>query len=84
MGFFKWVSFIWCFSHRLELSLKDIPKYFIKTLEEALFYFYKKSSKKLRELKLLASVLKEMYVFENNSICPEKASGTRWIDHKII
>ena len=24
-----------------------------------------------------------MYVFENNSFRPEKASGTRWIDHKM-
>ena len=76
----EWVSFNWCFSHSLELSLKDSLKYFIKPLEEALFslfYLYKKSSKKLRELKLLASVLKEMYVFENNVIRPEKALGTR-------
>ena len=83
---FEWVSFIWYFSNRLELSLKDSLKYFIKPRGEALFsffYLYKKSSKKLRELKLLASVLKEMYVFENNSIRPEKASGTRWIDYKM-
>ena len=83
---FDWVSFIWSFSHRLELRLKDSLKNFIKLVEEpltSLFYLYKKPCKKLRELKLLAAVLKEIYVFQNNSICSEKVSDTRWIGHKM-
>ena len=83
---FHWVSFIWCFSHRLELGLKDSLKDFIKPLEQSLinlFQLYKRSSKKLRELKQLASILRNVYCFENDSIRPEKATGTRWIDHKM-
>ena len=37
----------------------------------------------MRELKQLALILKESYVFENDSVRPEKACGTRWIDHKM-
>ena len=83
---FVWLPFIWCFSHRLELALKDSLRDFIKPLEQTLvhlYYLYKKSSKKLRELKLLADVLREQYSFESGSIRPEKATGTPWIDHKL-
>ena len=86
MNMCAWVYFICHFPHRLELSLRGSLKDFTKPLEQvlvSLFYLYKKSSKKLHELKLLASALKEIYVFENNSTCPEKASGTRWIDNKM-
>ena len=51
---FPWISFIWCFSHRLELSLKDALKEFIEPVDTSLmhlFYLCKKSSKKHRELK---------------------------------
>ena len=50
----SWVYFIWCFSHRLELSLKDTLKEFLTPVDKWLhhhFYFYQKSSKKLREPK---------------------------------
>ena len=46
---FPWISFIWCFSHRLELALKDASKEFIEPVDTSLmhlFYLYKKSSKK--------------------------------------
>ena len=45
-----WVSFIWCFSHRLELALKDSLKDFIDPADESLCnlcYMYKESSKKV-------------------------------------
>ena len=48
---YEWVSFIWCFSHRLELALKDALKVFIKPVDDSLihlFYLYKNSSKKHR------------------------------------
>ena len=51
---FPWISFIWCFSHQLELALKGTLKEFVELLDTSLmhlFYLYKKSSKKLRELK---------------------------------
>ena len=48
-----------------------------------LYYMYKQSSKKLRELKKLYEVLKNSYEFQNAALRPEKSSGTRWIDHKM-
>ena len=51
---FPWISFIWCFSHWLELALKDALKEFIEPVDTSLihsFYLYKKSSKKHQELK---------------------------------
>ena len=46
-----------------------------------LFYLYKNSSKKLRELRQLHAVLKDVYSFENDQVRPSKESGTRWIAH---
>ena len=37
---FEWVSFIWCFCHRLELSLKGSLKDFIKPFKEALISLF--------------------------------------------
>ena len=48
-----------------------------------MFYLYHKSSKKLRELSKLHTVLKEMYKFDDNRIKPAKPSGTRWIAHLL-
>ena len=51
---FPWVSFIWCFSHRFELVLKDSLKSFIDPVDESLlhqFYLYKNSSKKYKNWK---------------------------------
>ena len=64
---FPWISFIWCFSHRLELALKDALKEFIEPVDTSLmhlFYLYKKSSKKHSELKNFYHLLEgqfEMY-----------------------
>ena len=57
-----WICFIWCFSHRLELAIKDALKEFIEPVEESLrhlFYLYTKSSKKFRELKNLYHILQD-------------------------
>ena len=51
---YEWVSFIWCFSHRLELALKDALKEYIDPVEETLrhlYYLYQKSSKKTPGIK---------------------------------
>ena len=48
---FPWISFIWRFSHRLELALKDALKEFIELVDTSLMhllYLYKKSSKNLK------------------------------------
>ena len=76
---FPWVSFIWCFSHRLELALKDALKDFIDPVDESLchlFCMYKKSSKKARELKNLHNLLKEQFEMFGSDIRPTKAAGT--------
>ena len=81
-----WVSFVWCFSHRLELCLKDALSSELEQIEESLrylFYMYKNSSKKVRELTVLYHILQNVYEFENNQVRPAKSGGTRWIDHKL-
>ena len=37
----------------------------------------------MRELKQFALILTESNVFKNNNVCPEKACGTRSINHKM-
>ena len=81
-----WVSFIWCFSHRLELSIKDALKEFMEPVESSLvhlYYLYTKSSKKHRELKNLYTDMKGQFEMYSDGVKPLKGVGTRWIDHKI-
>ena len=81
-----WVGFVWCLAHRLELGIKDALSDWIKPVEvnlQYLYYMYEKSSKKTRELKELFSILNEVYVFENQEVKPHRATGTRWIAHKL-
>lgn len=77
-----WFAFVWCFSHRLELALKDALSSEFELVEESLqhlFYMYKRSLKKVRELKVLYQALKNVYEFVNNPIRPAKLGGTRWL-----
>ena len=81
-----WVAFVWCFSHCLELVLKDALSSEFEVVEESLqhsFYMYKNSSKKVRKLKVLYQALQNVYEFVNNQIRPAKSGGARWIDHKL-
>ena len=78
---YPWISFIWCFSHRLELSLNDALKEFIEPVETSLrhlYYLYNISSKKHRELKSLHRELEGQ--FESAGVRPLKGIGARWID----
>ena len=82
----EWVLFVWCFSHRLELALKDALKDFTDPVDESLmhlYYLYHKSSKKLRELKCLFKDIKGDFEMFGDGVKPLKATGTRWIDHRI-
>ena len=82
----EWLVFVWCFSHRLELVLKDSLDEVLAPVKKSLtnlFYLYQKSSKKLRELRKLHNVLKELYEFADNCVKPAKATGTRWIAHVL-
>ena len=74
------MGFVWCFAHRLELALKQALKESfepITTCLTNLYYFHEKSTKKLRELKVLHELLKEIYEFEDNQVKPHRATGTR-------
>ena len=71
----EWVTFICCFSHLLELALKDGLKVYTLSVDESLmhlFYLFKKSSKKHREFKNLCQLLKgqfEMYGYGVRPMC---------------
>ena len=48
---YPWISFVWCFSHRYDLALKDVVKEVLEPVETSLcdlYYLYAKSSKKQR------------------------------------
>ena len=75
----EWVTFTSCFSHHLELALKDALKDSIAPVDESLmhlYYLYKKSSKKHRELKNLYQLMKDQYEFHGDGVRPVKATGT--------
>ncbi|XP_065654876.1 zinc finger protein 862-like [Hydra vulgaris] len=83
-----WITFGRCVSRRLELALKD--KFAeIKAFNDVnniilkMYNIYKKSTKKLRQLGKLAAILEEGNSFDIAGSRPNKASGTRWIAHKI-
>ena len=80
------MGFVLCFAHRLELALKQALKEWFEPITTCLmnlYYLYEKSSKKLRELKVLHKLLKEICKFEDNQVKPHRATGTRWIAHKL-
>ena len=58
--------------------MKDALKDFIDPVDEFLrhlFYMYKKSSRKVRELKNLHNLLKEQFEMFGSDIGPTKAAG---------
>ena len=70
----------------MELALKDALKDFTDPVDESLmhlYYLYHKSSKKLRELKCLFKDIKGDFEMFGDGVKPLKATGTRWIDHRI-
>ena len=82
-----WLVFVWCLSHWLQLASKDSLDDVLTPVKKSLtnlFYLYHKSPKKLRELRKLHTVLKEMYEFDDNRVKPAKYSGTRWIAHLLL
>ena len=80
------IKFFWCLSHRLELAIKDALKKDREEIDTAmrdLFYTYQNSGERLRELRALYEILKDVYEFENGEVKPAKSTGTHWIDHKL-
>ena len=82
-----WIFWMWCMAHRLELAvrdaLKDMPFDLINEMLLQLYYVYEKSPKKCRELEDIISDLRECLVFDDSGIRPIRASGSRWITHKV-
>ena len=76
-----WVIAVWCLAHRLELAVKDCFKgTYLTTVIETLvsiYYFYKGSAKRMKEADEIAEIMEEQFKK------PEKANGTRWVDHKL-
>ena len=75
-----WLVHIHCVAHRLELALKDAFKgiYFeeIDDLMMQLYYMFKRSAKKWKQLRATAEILQE------HVLKPARSHGTRWIDHR--
>ena len=86
-----WLIVSWCLTHRLELSVKDALKdTFLKQIDELLlqvYYVYEKSPKKCHELKDVIEDLKqcltETEMPKKGGTRPLRASGTRFIAHKV-
>ena len=81
-----WLFWSWCFAHCLELASKDgLQSSLFREVEEMLlrlYYLYKKSPKKTRELESIVEELKEVYEFSGSGNKPIRSQGSRWIDHK--
>ena len=78
---------MWCLAHRIELAIKDaLNGTALELIDEMLlrlYYLYKKYPKKCRELKEIVSNLKECLQFHGDGTKPIRASGSRWISHKL-
>ena len=86
-GRLSWVFWMWCMAHRLELAVKDALKATafdsIDDLLLRLYYLYEKSPKKCSELEDIVTDLKECLSFDDAGIKPVRASGSRWVAHKL-
>ena len=82
-----WVYWMWCLAHRLELAVKDalqgIVFDIIDELLLRLYYIYETSPKKSRELEDIIADLQDCVSFDDSGVRPVRASGTRWILHKV-
>ena len=83
----SWIFWMWCFAHRMELAIKDALKGSsfdaIDEMLMRLYYLYEKSPKKLRELEEIISDLRQCSEFDEGGAKPIRASGSRWISHKV-
>ncbi len=86
-GHLDWVFWMWCMAHRLELAVKDALKAtafdLIDDLLLRIYYLYEKSPKKCRELEDIITDLRECLSFDDAGIKPVRASGSRWVAHKL-
>ena len=74
-------------AHRLELAIKDALKGtsfdLVDEMLLCLYYIYDKSAKKCRELERIVSDLKDCFQFDDDGVRPLRASGSRWVCHKL-
>jgi len=82
-----WVYWMWCIAHRLELAIKDALKGksfdLVDEMLLHLYYIYDKLPKKYRELEGIISDLKDCFQFDDDGVRPLRASGSRWVCHKL-
>ena len=82
-----WLHWSWCLAHRLELAVKDALKGtsfdLIDDMLLRLYYIYEKSPKKCRELEEVIKDLQQFIQFEDSGTKPVRASGSRWVSHKL-
>jgi hypothetical protein len=83
----EWMFWMWCLAHRLELAVKDALKATVfndvDDMLVKLYYIYEKSPKKCRELEEIILDLKESLCMEDGGVKPVRASGSRWVSHKL-
>lgn len=86
-----WVVTVWCFAHRLKLTIKDaLKRSYFSDVDEFLlrvYYVYSKSPKKCQELEEVVSELKQCLnpseFPDGSGVRPLRACGTRFLAHKV-
>jgi hypothetical protein len=82
-----WVFWMWCLAHRVELAIKDALSHtsfdHINEMLLRLYYIYEKSPKKCRQLEEVINDLKTCLILDDNGVKPVRASGSRWVTHKL-
>ena len=82
-----WVFRLWCLGHRVELAIKDALSHtsfeLIDEMLLRLYYIYEKSPKKCRQLEEIIDDIKNCLTFDDKGIKPVRASGSRWVTHKL-
>ena len=83
----SWVLWMWCLAHQVELALKDALKHtafgLVEDMLTRLYYIYEKSPKKCCELEEVISGLQQCVVFDDAGTKTIRASGSRWVLHKL-
>ena len=85
----EWIFWMWCLAHRLELAIKDALRStsfdLVDEMLLRLYYIYEKSPKKCSELESIITDLTGAFGLNKDGagIRPIRASGTRWVCHKL-
>lgn len=78
---------MWCLVHRVEFAVKDALKGTafdaVDDMLLKLYSLYEKAPKKCRELAGVVPNLKECINVDEAGIKPIRASGSRWVSHKL-